>query len=237
MRLAIVSSERQLRPGPVRRRGGCQRRWRAQAGAGLRLLRLRRGRSGFGMPWNCGAAARCARGNHHDARPSDRLLQLRNLEPETATLLALLVRMLGARSVVEIGTSNGYSAIWLADAPSRRSSRTRAASPARSRFARASSTGPRSCCSWTPNASSTRVGSPTRSGWYGRVACSRSTMCCPTRTRSLPSLADNQRPPARSRDDSDRQGAAPGVAPSGTDRVSGSVHGFGGPGCPPHTAS
>ncbi|GII26097.1 O-methyltransferase [Planosporangium mesophilum] len=57
-----------------------------------------------------------AEGKAHDADQPDRLLRLRNLEPETATLLALLTRMTGARSVVEIGTSNGYSTIWLADA-------------------------------------------------------------------------------------------------------------------------
>jgi predicted O-methyltransferase YrrM len=52
----------------------------------------------------------------HDAAQEDRLLRRRNLEPATAELLALVVRMVGARLVVEIGTSNGYSSIWLADA-------------------------------------------------------------------------------------------------------------------------
>jgi predicted O-methyltransferase YrrM len=37
----------------------------------------------------------------HDAAQPDRLLKRRNLEPETAKLLALVVRMIGARSVVE----------------------------------------------------------------------------------------------------------------------------------------
>jgi predicted O-methyltransferase YrrM len=52
----------------------------------------------------------------HDAAEPDRLRRLRNLEPDSAALLALVLRIAGARSVVEIGTSNGYSAIWLADA-------------------------------------------------------------------------------------------------------------------------
>lgn len=56
------------------------------------------------------------RGAAHDAAEPDRLRRLRNLEPATAELLTLVVRMAGARAVVEIGTSNGYSAIWLADA-------------------------------------------------------------------------------------------------------------------------
>lgn len=52
----------------------------------------------------------------HDARQTDRLARYRNLEPETASLLALLVHATGARRVLEIGTSNGYSTLWLADA-------------------------------------------------------------------------------------------------------------------------
>ena len=52
----------------------------------------------------------------HDADEPDRLQRFRNVEPETATLLALLIRSTKARSILEIGTSNGYSTIWLADA-------------------------------------------------------------------------------------------------------------------------
>jgi predicted O-methyltransferase YrrM len=55
-------------------------------------------------------------GREHDARFADRLLRLRNLEPETGALLNLLVRTLGAASVLELGTSNGYSTVWLAEA-------------------------------------------------------------------------------------------------------------------------
>jgi predicted O-methyltransferase YrrM len=57
-----------------------------------------------------------AHGREHDAQHADRLARLRNVEPETAELLGVLVRALGARRVLEIGTSNGYSTIWLADA-------------------------------------------------------------------------------------------------------------------------
>jgi predicted O-methyltransferase YrrM len=52
----------------------------------------------------------------HDAAEPDRLRRLRNVEPETAAFLALLVRATRSQSVLEIGTSNGYSTIWLADA-------------------------------------------------------------------------------------------------------------------------
>ena len=57
-----------------------------------------------------------ADGAKHDRAQPDRLLKRRNLEPDTADLLSMVVRIAGARTVVEIGTSNGYSTIWLADA-------------------------------------------------------------------------------------------------------------------------
>jgi predicted O-methyltransferase YrrM len=57
-----------------------------------------------------------AASREHDARQADRLARWRNVEPETASLLAVLVRAMGARRILEIGTSNGYSTIWLADA-------------------------------------------------------------------------------------------------------------------------
>jgi predicted O-methyltransferase YrrM len=56
------------------------------------------------------------RGHEHDAAKADRLERLRNVESDTAQLLALLVRALGARRLLELGTSNGYSTLWLADA-------------------------------------------------------------------------------------------------------------------------
>ena len=57
-----------------------------------------------------------ADGVAHDGTQPDRLLKRRNLEPATAEALSLIVRIAGARQVVEIGTANGYSTIWLADA-------------------------------------------------------------------------------------------------------------------------
>ena len=56
------------------------------------------------------------RGREHDAAQEDRLDRWRNLEPDTAQLLSLLVRALAPQRVLELGTSNGYSTIWLADA-------------------------------------------------------------------------------------------------------------------------
>src|ERR671919_2849901 len=57
-----------------------------------------------------------AAATEHDAALDDRLARYRILEPETAELLALLVRATNARRVLEIGTSIGYSTLWLADA-------------------------------------------------------------------------------------------------------------------------
>ena len=57
-----------------------------------------------------------AAASEHDAAQADRLDRYRILEPETAELLAVLVRATGARRLLELGTSIGYSTIWLADA-------------------------------------------------------------------------------------------------------------------------
>jgi predicted O-methyltransferase YrrM len=52
----------------------------------------------------------------HDADKPDRLDRWRNVEPDTARLIAVLIRATSARRLLEIGTSNGYSTLWLADA-------------------------------------------------------------------------------------------------------------------------
>jgi predicted O-methyltransferase YrrM len=57
-----------------------------------------------------------ATGREHDARQDDRLARWRNVEPDTAALLGVLIRTKQARRILEIGTSNGYSTIWLGDA-------------------------------------------------------------------------------------------------------------------------
>jgi predicted O-methyltransferase YrrM len=57
-----------------------------------------------------------AAATEHDDALTDRLARYRILEPETAELLALLVRATNAQRVLEIGTSIGYSTLWLADA-------------------------------------------------------------------------------------------------------------------------
>jgi predicted O-methyltransferase YrrM len=62
------------------------------------------------------AAELYAAGREHDANHADRLKRWRNVEPETAELLGVLARTKPRPRILEIGTSNGYSTIWLADA-------------------------------------------------------------------------------------------------------------------------
>ena len=52
----------------------------------------------------------------HDASQPDRLSRYRNIEPESAQYLAMLVRIQQSKQILEIGTSTGYSTLWLADA-------------------------------------------------------------------------------------------------------------------------
>ncbi|MDA4120403.1 MAG: O-methyltransferase [Thaumarchaeota archaeon] len=53
-------------------------------------------------------------GQTHDAAEAEHSRRLLNLEPDTAELVSILARSSGAKRVLEIGTSNGYSTIWLA---------------------------------------------------------------------------------------------------------------------------
>jgi predicted O-methyltransferase YrrM len=53
-------------------------------------------------------------GKAHDAAEPEHSKRMLNLEPETAELVSILARSSGAQRALEIGTSNGYSTIWLA---------------------------------------------------------------------------------------------------------------------------
>lgn len=52
-------------------------------------------------------------GRTHDASESDPARKLRNITPSTGRFLELLVQEQRPRRILEIGTSNGYSTLWL----------------------------------------------------------------------------------------------------------------------------
>ncbi|MGH2496801.1 MAG: O-methyltransferase [Ktedonobacteraceae bacterium] len=57
-------------------------------------------------------------GQQHDSREQDHSKKMLNLEPETAQFVHMLIRSSRRIKLLEIGTSNGYSTIWLAWAAS-----------------------------------------------------------------------------------------------------------------------
>ena len=55
-------------------------------------------------------------GEDNDARETERPRRMLNITPDTGRLLWILVRAARATRILEVGTSNAYSTIWLADA-------------------------------------------------------------------------------------------------------------------------
>jgi predicted O-methyltransferase YrrM len=55
-------------------------------------------------------------GDTHDGDAANRATRMLNITPDTGEFLAVLVKVMQARHILEIGTSNGYSTLWLADA-------------------------------------------------------------------------------------------------------------------------
>jgi predicted O-methyltransferase YrrM len=55
-------------------------------------------------------------GDDNDARETERSRRMLNITPDTGRLLWILVRASRARRILEVGTSNAYSTLWLADA-------------------------------------------------------------------------------------------------------------------------
>jgi predicted O-methyltransferase YrrM len=55
-----------------------------------------------------------AEGLRHDSAETEHSRKMLNLEPATAEVVAILLRIAGTRNVLEIGTSNGYSTVWIA---------------------------------------------------------------------------------------------------------------------------
>jgi len=55
-------------------------------------------------------------GDAHDGDPVNSSRRMLNITPDTGEFLAVLVKATGARRILEVGTSNGYSTLWLAHA-------------------------------------------------------------------------------------------------------------------------
>jgi predicted O-methyltransferase YrrM len=55
-------------------------------------------------------------GDTHDNDAANHATRMLNITPDTGEFLAVMVKVMGARRILEIGTSNGYSTLWLADA-------------------------------------------------------------------------------------------------------------------------
>ena len=53
-------------------------------------------------------------GQQNDSHEQERSKKMLNLEPDTAQLVSILIRSSQRKQLLEIGTSNGYSTIWLA---------------------------------------------------------------------------------------------------------------------------
>ena len=162
------------------------------------------------------AAEVFAAGRDYDAAQSNRLDRLRNVEPDTAELLGVLVRATRARRVLEIGTSNGHSTLWLADAAEAVGGRveTLDIDPRRTELARANleraelsaivelphasaphrrwpstPTPPGTSCSSTPSGPSTPATGPTCAARWRRARRWRSTTRSPTSPSSRASTA------------------------------------------------
>ena len=55
-------------------------------------------------------------GVQHDTKTGDRVRRMLNITPDTGLFLSILLRATKAKNVLEVGTSDGYSTIWIADA-------------------------------------------------------------------------------------------------------------------------
>ncbi|MBF0277259.1 MAG: O-methyltransferase [SAR324 cluster bacterium] len=53
-------------------------------------------------------------GESNDEEAEDRSQKMLNITHDTGVFLALLIKISGAQKILEIGTSNGYSTLWLA---------------------------------------------------------------------------------------------------------------------------
>ncbi|MFT4032532.1 MAG: hypothetical protein QM669_08930 [Siphonobacter sp.] len=52
----------------------------------------------------------------HDQQTNPATERMLNITADTGQFLSLLIKATQAKTILEVGTSNGYSTIWLADA-------------------------------------------------------------------------------------------------------------------------
>ena len=76
-------------------------------------------------------------GDENDRTQTARARRMLNITPDTGAFLDVLVRATGARRVLEIGTSNGYSTLWLARAAQAGGGRVTSVEMAADKFAMA----------------------------------------------------------------------------------------------------
>ncbi|HEV8441537.1 MAG TPA: O-methyltransferase [Methylomirabilota bacterium] len=78
-------------------------------------------------------------GDDNDARETERSKRMLNITPDTGQLLWIMIRSARATRILEVGTSNAYSTIWLADAAREHGGRvvTLEADPGKVKLARA----------------------------------------------------------------------------------------------------
>lgn len=55
-------------------------------------------------------------GRQHDSASAEHGSRMLNITPDTGEFLTVLIRATGATRILELGTSNGYSTLWLAEA-------------------------------------------------------------------------------------------------------------------------
>jgi predicted O-methyltransferase YrrM len=58
-------------------------------------------------------------GEANDQKETDRSRKMLNITPEVGAFLSLITQAVKARAILEVGTSNGYSTLWLAHAAAR----------------------------------------------------------------------------------------------------------------------
>ena len=76
-------------------------------------------------------------GSKHDATNRNHSEQMLNITPETGLFLQIITRAVRANNMLEVGTSDGYSTLWIADALSDHGGRVTTVEVSESKFSMA----------------------------------------------------------------------------------------------------